>query len=297
MASGRGIETMATIHDGRAKDEESSERADEPAHETAQEKARDAAHDTKAHAEQAAHQLQRNVQRERVPRRRALRRGRVLLVGYVLALAAVVALALAAHTATANGLPGDLPFTRELQETRNPVVFGVLYFVSYIGFAPLSYVIPLVVLLGLVAARLRLEAIFLALSLLADALGGLIKLVVGRQRPGSNLVHVVQQLNSPSFPSGHTLHYTVFFGFLAFVLWTSFRRSWGRNLLVAICALLVLLVGPSRVYLGEHWASDVVGGYLIGGLSLVPLVAGYLWAKTRFESATLHRVSRKRDEN
>ncbi len=287
---------MATVHDEReregARDEEPGERAHEPAHETAQEKARDAAHDTRVHAEQAAHELQQNVRRERVPRRRALRRGRVLLVGYVLALAAVVALALAAHMATANGLPGDLPFTRELQETRNPVVFGVLYFVSYIGFAPLSYLIPLVLLLGLVAVRLRLEAIFLALGLLADALGGLIKLVVGRQRPAAGLVHVVEQINSPSFPSGHTLHYTVFFGFLAFVLWTSFRRSWGRNLLVAICALLVVLVGPSRVYLGEHWASDVVGGYLIGGLCLVPLVAGYLWAKARFESASLRRVRR-----
>jgi membrane-associated phospholipid phosphatase len=292
---------MATVHDGRGrentKDAESSERAHEPEHEKTREKARDAAHDTRVHAEQAAHELQRNVQRERVPRRRALRRGRVLLVGYALALAAVVALALAAHMATTSGLPGDLPFTRELQENHNPVVFGALYFVSYIGFAPLSYIVPLVVLLGLVAARLRLEALFLALSLLADVLGGLIKLVVGRQRPGSNLVHVVEQINSPSFPSGHTLHYTVFFGFLAFVLWTSCRRSWGRNLLVAICALLVLLVGPSRVYLGEHWASDVVGGYLIGGLCLVPLVAGYLWAKARFDSATLRRVRRQRGEN
>jgi undecaprenyl-diphosphatase len=94
---------------------------------------------------------------------------------------------------------------------------------------------------------------------------------------------VVQQINSPSFPSGHTVHYTAFFGFLAFVVLTNFRSGWGRNIATGICLALVVLVGPSRVYLGEHWPTDVIGGYLIGGLFLVPLIAAYLWAKARYE--------------
>src|SRR5262249_21174096 len=124
--------------------------------------------------------------------------------------------------------------------------------------------------------------LFTLLTLLADALGGLIKQIVGRQRPLPAQVHVVQVLQSPSFPSGHVLHYTVFYGFLAFVLATSFRPSWPRNVLIAVCLALIALVGPSRVYLGEHWLSDVVGGYLIGALFLVPLIALYIWAREHF---------------
>jgi undecaprenyl-diphosphatase len=95
----------------------------------------------------------------------------------------------------------------------------------------------------------------------------------------------MQTIQQPSFPSGHTLHYTVFYGFLLFVVATNFKRSWPRAALLIIFALLILLVGPSRVYLGEHWPTDVLGGYLIGALCLGPLIGGYLWVKARYTIA------------
>jgi membrane-associated phospholipid phosphatase len=246
-------------------------------------------------AERAVEQVRETVQgaeqrvaEQRYPRRRVLKRGRVWLTVYLVALLALLALALAAHAYSV--LPGDLPFTRELQETHNPIIANVLTFVSYIGFPTQSTIILILVILGLIVFRLRLEAVFLLLTLAADGIGSLVKTMVNRSRPSSSLVHVVQRITSPSFPSGHTLHYVVFYGFLAFVFATSFRSSWGRNLLIAICVVLIALVGPSRVFLGEHWLTDVVGGYLLGGLLLVPIIAGYLWAKARFDSATLRRV-------
>jgi membrane-associated phospholipid phosphatase len=232
-----------------------------------------AAHET---ADQTAAQLRR----AREPRWRALAKGRVYLAAYVSTLAAVIALGFAAHAVSI--LPGDIHFTRELQELRIPLVYGLLYAVSYIGYPLLSGVIVALVVAALLAARLSLAALFVPLSLLADVLGGLIKQVVGRHRPLPSQVNVVQVLHSPSFPSGHVLHYTVFYGFLAFVLAISFRPSWLRNALIGVCLALIVLVGPSRVYLGEHWLSDVVGGYLIGALLLVPLIAAYMWARERF---------------
>lgn len=223
------------------------------------------------------HQAQARVAHEREPRWRVLVRGRFLLVVYVIALVIVGLLTFAAHNNAL--LPGDLPFTRELQESNSPVVFWLFNSVSWLGSSVPSVVIEVGALLILWLVRLRVEAVFLALTLLADLLGGVLKIVVGRNRPTPDLVHVVQQIQQPSFPSGHTLHYTVFYGFLIFVIAINFKSSWPRNVALVILALLIALVGPSRVYLGEHWPTDVIGGYLIGALCLATLIAGYLWAK------------------
>jgi membrane-associated phospholipid phosphatase len=241
---------------------------------------------------EALHHVQADVAQEREPRWRVVLRGRYLLAAYVLALLALAALAVAAHAQAV--LPGDLPLTRELQESRSPVVFWFFSSISAIGFSVPSAIIEIVAVLILWLLQLRLESLFLVLSLLADLLGGILKIVVGRHRPSSDLVHVVQQIQQPSFPSGHTLHYTVFYGFLFFVIATNFKSSWLRNSALVICALLVLLVGPSRVYLGEHWPTDVLGGYLVGALCLAPLIAGYLWAKAHLTVTAsppwIHRI-------
>lgn len=273
LASGREHETEQNKRGGSDRGDKS-----ETLHELAHTAARD------------VNRAARLVERERLPRGRALTRGIVLAVIYALGLVALILLAVAAHAHTL--LPFDLPFTREVQEHPTTIVSGILTFVSAIGYFPYAEIIIGACVLALVVLRLRLEAIFLVATALADALGALIKAVVNRHRPSPALVHVVQKLNSPSFPSGHTLHYTVFYGFLAFVLITSFRASWWRNVLVAICFALIVLVGISRVYLGEHWLTDVLGGYLLGGLFLLPLVAAYLWARAHFNSATLRPLPR-----
>ena len=116
----------------------------------------------------------------------------------------------------------------------------------------------------------------------AAGLGQLVKLAVHRPRPGANLVNVIQQLNSFSFPSGHVLTYTAFFGFLFFLGYTLLKPSWARTILLVILGSLVALIGLSRIYVGDHWASDVVGAYLLGSLWLALTVYIYQWGKTRF---------------
>ena len=229
----------------------------------------------------ALEQTVAQVQRARHPRWRVLRRGRAWVGPYTVGVVVLLALAVAAHNTSV--LPVDLPFTRELQETRSPLLYGLMYAVSFLGTLLPVIVITLLALVALWALRLSLEAVFLAIGLTADALGAVIKLVVERQRPSPSLVQVSQHLHTYSFPSGHVLHYTMFYGFLAFVIFMNFRASWRRNALVGLCLALVVLVGPSRIYLGEHWLTDVVGGYILGGLCLTPLILGYLWAKERYE--------------
>jgi membrane-associated phospholipid phosphatase len=79
---------------------------------------------------------------------------------------------------------------------------------------------------------------------------------------------------SYSFPSGHAMESFVAYGMLAYlaVLWL---RTWEARVAV-ICgaALLVVLIGFSRMYLGVHYFSDVIAGYAAGGVWLSALITG-----------------------
>jgi membrane-associated phospholipid phosphatase len=96
--------------------------------------------------------------------------------------------------------------------------------------------------------------------------------IVNRPRPDSSLVTVLIDAKDvagfPSFPSGHAVHYTVFFGFLWFLTWTWVKPAVLRWPLLVVLGCLVVLVGPGRIYLGAHWFSDVLGGYLLGSAVL-----------------------------
>ena len=74
------------------------------------------------------------------------------------------------------------------------------------------------------------------------------------------------------FPSGHVLSLVVFFGVLTFLIWGSAQGRACRALGATFCGLLVLLVAYSRLYLGVHWFSDVVGGLLIGLAYLLAMI-------------------------
>src|SRR6185503_7608434 len=89
-------------------------------------------------------------------------------------------------------------------------------------------------------------------------------------------------LPTKSFPSGHVVMVTTFYGFLAFLVFTLLKPSWGRTALLVVFAALIVLMGPSRIYLGQHWFSDVMGAYLLGGLWLALTIMFYRWGKQRF---------------
>jgi undecaprenyl-diphosphatase len=86
------------------------------------------------------------------------------------------------------------------------------------------------------------------------------KLFFARPRPQLPWANVLPDY---SFPSGHTMNAVIFYGALALILWSAFGRRIGLIALVTSSAL-ALGVGVSRVYLGYHYLTDVVGGLLAG---------------------------------
>ena len=100
------------------------------------------------------------------------------------------------------------------------------------------------------------------------------------------MVRVASELLDFSFPSGHVVGFVSLYGFLFFLIYVLFRRSPWRTAALVLCGLLLGLVGISRIYLGHHWASDVLGGYAFGSAYLLLLVEFYRLTTPRPGSTT-----------
>lgn len=177
----------------------------------------------------------------------------------------------------------DLTISTGLQLINNPVFSGLMTVISWVGNSPQSLIVMAVIIATLFALGYRWEStVALVIAVIVPLLNFLIKTLVHRPRPGVDLIHVVNVLSSYSFPSGHVMFYTSFFGFVCFLTYTLLKPFWIRTLLFIIFGSHIVLVGISRIYLGRHWASDVLGAYLLGGLCLIAGIHFYRWGKPRF---------------
>ena len=223
-------------------------------------------------------EAQRIAAETSVSGRHAVSRGTIILVFYGWLLSGIIMFSWIARRTQL--FPGDRTITRTLQKQHNPWFRRLMLGVSEFGFPKLS--IPLTVGAATIfwALRFRLEALFILLTGTTSVLNYLVKNLIKRPRPTNELVTVVRVINEPSFPSGHVMHYTNIFGLLIYLLATNWRSGRLRNALITTCAALIILVGPSRIYLGAHWPSDVMAGYVYGGLWFGGIMALYLRIKS-----------------
>jgi undecaprenyl-diphosphatase len=104
---------------------------------------------------------------------------------------------------------------------------------------------------------------------------GVIKLLVRRPRPDLSFRKHNRLLKDHSFPSGHATHYTAFYGYVFFLAYRNLPTGPLRTFVLLYCATLITFVGPSRIYLGHHWASDVAAGQLVGAVYLLAMLQIY----------------------
>jgi undecaprenyl-diphosphatase len=170
----------------------------------------------------------------------------------------------------------DLFITKKIQ-TFNPVwMNGLMQSISWIGYLPQSAVIILLIVGIMYFLKLKIESIMLLLlSFSAILWTDVVKIIIARPRPSEGLVAVSRKLTDMSFPSGHVLFYTAFFGFIWYIVFIKFPHSLIRNVLLVILALLIIGIAPSRIFLGNHWFSDTVGGYILGSICLLVAIHVY----------------------
>lgn len=166
--------------------------------------------------------------------------------------------------------------TKELQEERNQMLDKYMLIVSLFGENHVAT--PMIIGTSLIfwLFRYRLEGFFMLLTSLGSVLNFGLKLLINRQRPTADLVEKITETSHQSFPSGHTVHYVVFFGLLMFfVLKIKAVPVWLKVLVSIICLTLIISVPFSRVYLGAHWTTDVIAGFFFGLWVLAGLMFFY----------------------
>ncbi len=168
--------------------------------------------------------------------------------------------------ANSNGVSGlDRPALDLAVSLRTPAAERWVTAFTNLGGTP-SMVFITLTLTAVLWVRWRRRSILLLMgiaaagSLLFTAVG---KTVVGRARPPFALA-VPPYEYAPSFPSGHTLNSTVIALMLAYLAWWLSESAWVRVLAPALGALWAAAMGLSRVYLGHHWITDVMFGWVFG---------------------------------
>jgi len=145
-----------------------------------------------------------------------------------------------------------------------PSLTDFFHIVSILGsLEALALVGPLVAVALLVRRNWLTLAAWLVAVLGGEALNLLLKDLFARPRPHFERPLVVE--TSYSFPSGQAMVSLVVYGMLAYFAVHTLRGQWKRAVSVGGVAMIVVLIGFSRVYLGAHYVSDVVAGFAAGG--------------------------------
>ena len=136
----------------------------------------------------------------------------------------------------------------------------IVKFITNIGG---TIVIGVVTIISLFIFRNKKINICIVLNLLGIVVlnNVIIKNIIGRDRP--NGINIITEAGK-SFPSGHSAVSMVVYGYLIYLTYNYVNNKKIKYLLISILSILILVVGLTRIYLGVHYTSDVLGGYLLG---------------------------------
>jgi membrane-associated phospholipid phosphatase len=196
-----------------------------------------------------------------------------------LALAAAVVAAIAFGVITEDYLNNeplvrwDVNFARWLADHRTTAGEDFFRTITWLGSPVTAFVLGAVICFFLYRHTQVADAALVAVAVGgAEVLNAILKLAFHRQRPEVSAVH----LDTYSYPSGHAMMATAFYGVVAYLICRRVSGIGARVCVVAAAVVLVVVLGFSRLYLGVHYLSDVLSGYAGGAFWLALSIAGAL---------------------
>ena len=144
-----------------------------------------------------------------------------------------------------------------LFKIRTPLLTKIFLIITNLG-SP--YVLILLTLLSFLLKNKKLSFIITANLGLITIINQVLKFIVKRPRP-SDLFLIVE--TGYSFPSGHSMVSLSFYGLLIYFIYKYFKNKKLKVFLITLLSLIIVLIGVSRVYLGVHFVSDVISGFLL----------------------------------
>ena len=158
-------------------------------------------------------------------------------------------------------LPFDLPITTFVQRINwSPIVYPMELINGLSGYLQVLLGVGAVVVLFIYERR---AGWLMAIGSISSLIDNVLKLVISRQRPPADLVHILNPTTGFSYPSGHAVFFTWLSFMLAFSLAPRIKPQF-RSILWIGAAVVIVLTCLARVWAGDHWPSDVLGGVLLG---------------------------------
>lgn len=161
----------------------------------------------------------------------------------------------------------DNAIYEEIIKIMNSNITAIMIFISFLGSA-ITLITLALASIFLVKDKKYSKLIMLNLAL-SFILNRILKLIIARPRP-PRLRLVIE--NGYSFPSGHSMVSFAFYGFLIYLINKNLKNKKIKYPLIILLSLLILLIGISRIYLGVHYVTDVLGGYIIGLIYLIVFI-------------------------
>ncbi|BCB04356.1 phosphatase PAP2 family protein [Bacillus sp. KH172YL63] len=159
--------------------------------------------------------------------------------------------------------------------TISPKLTSFMTSITFLGGVQGITLLACIVVIILLFMRKFPLALFVGVTILTGAgFNWLLKWIFKRERPD---IEALIEQGGYSFPSGHSMSSFIFYGSLAFIMFRAFDRKRNKWASVVAVILLVLLIGLSRVYLGVHYPSDILGGFTAGGAWLTLCITIYMY--------------------